>query len=324
MFYSVEKFTKGAQALYLFSDYHLPTAKTNGKVNFTQRKELIAMARKMGAATIVEDEIGIAKQLSLFNSADFIRPTEKLSLAELVSANKLGGHTALLMLSHWLEQAQLPYTNIEFRYAPWRPLNITFTLMDTLKAKIRAYNDGHELNSYYQKKLAELEQIEGSCKPLFDEFRKSGLTIQQYVQSLSPVYSAEFDPTLQKLLDEASWDLAKFTERDKALTLFTRYCVLLLDIEILHAIAQSEDENIFVCIGGLHALNIKEGLALAGFTSKATMGQELGFDTLANRYAEPAALPITASVKKLNPQYAPYSISLKRIWVSMLLWCLAH
>lgn len=323
MFYQVEKFTKGQQSLYIFSDYHLLTS-AGEKINYVQRKDLIATAAKMGAFSIVEDEIGIADQLSLFNSPDYIRPTRTLSLFELMRSNTAGKITPLLMLSHWLEQTRLSHQNIEFRYQNFRPLNITFQLLDTLKEKIKGYNDGHALTHHYQTELDFLEAIEQSCKELFDALRSSGLTIQQYAyQSLTPVYRPEYDSVAQQLLSDEPWDLTKFTERDKIFTIFLRYCARRLDIEILHAIAQSTNKNLFVCIGGLHTWNIREALYKAGFVSEATYGSKLGFDRLANKYIDPMPLHIKTAIKKLKPNYAPARLSLKRVWVSILAWLLS-
>lgn len=322
MFYQVEKFTKGQQSLYIFSDYHIITA-AGEKINYAQRKEYIATAAKMGALTIVEDEISLADQISLLNSPDFIRPTRTLSLLELMNSNDAGKTTPLLMLSHWLEQARLPHQNIEFRYQTFRPLNVTFQLIDTLKEKIRSYNDGYALTEHYRQEIERLELIEQSCKELFDAFRLSGLTIQQYAyQSLTPLYRSEYDAALQQLLSDEPWDLAKFTERNNIFIIFTRYCARWLDIEILHAIAQCDNKNIFVCIGGLHTWNIREALYAAGLVNEASQGTKLGFDRLANKYVDPMPLHIKTAIKKLSPNYTPARFSLKRIWVSILLWWL--
>lgn len=321
MFYQVEKLTKGQQSLYIFSDYHKITA-AGHKINYTQRKELIAAAAKLGAFTIVEDEIGIADQVSLFNSPAHIRPTRALSLRELLSNNKIGSHTPLLMLTHWLQQADLPHQNIEFRYQNFRPLNITFQLLDTLKEKIKGYNDDPTLTDHYHTELAFLDTIEQSCKELFDVFRSSSLTIQQYAyQSLTPLYRPEYDSAAQQLCSDEPWDLAKWTERDKIGLIFTRYCARWLDLEILHAITQSTNKNIFVCIGGLHTWNIREALYATGFVPEATQGTKLGFDKVANTYIDPMPLHINSAIKKLNPLETRAPFSLKRLWTSYLLWC---
>lgn len=327
MFYLIEKFIKNGKSLYLFSDYHLPATQIKNKINFTQRKDIIKLARKMNAVAIIEDEIAIIEQIPLFSSPEFIRPTHKLTLGQLFKNNQLSENSPLLMLSHWFEQANLPYINIEFRYGPWRPLNSTFALIDNLKKKIRSYDSNDPLKNYYNTQLLYLEnEIEIPCKLLFEDFKQCGLTINQYAyQSASPIYYPELDVPLQKLLNEAPWDISKFTEKDKIYTIFTRYCAHLLDFELLHAIAQSKEKNIFVCAGGLHVENIKEGLKILGFEQESAIGETLGFNAETNMYIEPEALPIATSIKKLNPTYAySHRHTIQTLVVSFFLWLLSR
>lgn len=325
MFYAIEKWTKGDQVVYLFSDYHLAPQKTSNKVSCTQRRELINLAYKLNAHVIVEDEIAIAHQTHLFSSAEFVQPTYKLNWRELMSNNQQG--TPLLMLSHWLEIAGIQYTNSEFRYSPWRPLNTFFKLIDTIKAEILAYDDGEQLNAYYQEKLRDLENsVEIPCKQLFDELRTTGLTISQYAyQSANPTYYPELETVLKNLLSEAAWDISRFSERDKLWIIFIRYTIPLLDFRILHIIAHSSEKNIFVCVGGLHAQNITEGLIHLGFKHEKTVGQKLEFDRALNALVEPNAVHIAESMKQLNTaNYSKRNFSIKRLWISALQWLLVR
>lgn len=281
MIHKIEQWKQSDITVYLFGDYHLASTQNN----VAQKRDLITYAQQLDAALIVEDGFVVDSRqiLSLDPSIDQLFFFAQLPV--LMSDKNHKKLTTIVGLSSWALHASIPCINVEFRFDGLRPLSTYFPIIAQTKEKIRLYNDGAELNNYYIAQLELIETIEKKASTMFKVLE----SLSQGAYAHKSIYDAikeneslfgddeSITNCFNELLTELPWDITKFSRADRIISIFIRYCALLLDCKLTHAVnfyvTQISKKNIFICAGSLHTDALHEPFRLMGFTKTAEIGE---------------------------------------------------
>lgn len=285
------------QNIWLLADFHHSTNENKKQIK-KQHNEILNLAKQLDAFVIVEDGMIENYEDIINDSSATVKPTyfTKEQLARQKMATPLHG----LSSSCYLQG--IDCTNAECRFTPYRKLNVYCTFLENKKKQIRTeYKDGAQLEHYYEQRLQFLENtIEKPCKELFDLFKKSLLTIDEFLERQRPLPRIEnIDAIIDQITDE-KWDLEQMAYQEKVSTILTKYCCAFLDIEMLHALALNKDKkNIIICAGDFHIECLKEALEQIGYTFSNKYGHTIEL-TEGIDYIEPEAIAINAAYDYLS------------------------
>lgn len=262
------------QSISLLGDYHYSQEAEN-QINNAQQDTIIDMAKTLNAAIIVED--GLLSSSQEFRHDPLSYDYNKYRKTTKQLSNK---DTLLLGFTARCHEEGIKVKNVEFRF----PTHLASTQImmkkaEQMKEKIRSYNDGPILNEYYRNKLEDLHnKVEIPCADLFNILKKSDTTLER-LPSLH--YKKAYNQVWEYL-----WESNASLEKDvyeKIYEIVIGYESRLLDLELLHAIAEHKDQPIIICAGAGHITRIKEGLEKMGFACTHNMNAR-------EEYDEPQAL----------------------------------
>ncbi len=274
------------QTISLLGDYHLAENKEN-QVNDTQQDIVIEVAKRLNAALILEDgktDIVAFKKDPLHY--------DRNTYCEFVIDNPTKT-TLLLGFTQRCQEEGITVNNVEFRFPDL--LTSTQLLMQKLeqvKQKISSYDDGPVLNSYYRAKLQELyDFVEKPCKKLFAQLKQSGANLTLTEPTIR--YHHSYNRALDYLWEQNRLCLRDDTKLNKIHYIITGLEAKLLDLEILHAIAEQKNcPHIIICAGASHLNSIKPALEVLGFTRTHTNNPAEQTCSLNGTYIEPQAINV--------------------------------
>ncbi len=266
------------QTVSLFGDYHVAENEEN-QVNDVQQAALIDIAKNLNATIIVEDGYSNGAELKQDPLNYDYNKYRKFEVDNPHEITLLAGFTGRC------KEEGVKVNNIEFRFPPLATsAHMIMAKIEQIKQKITTYND-NALNDYYKRKLEELRtEVEIPCASLLNELKNSYANLEESCHKIH--YKKEYDQALYHL-----WGHAAFADMyDKVNHIIIGYEARLVDLEILHAIAQ-QNSHAIICAGAGHLNRIKPALKEIGFASVKSMGeQHIG------NAPEPRALNITQTV----------------------------
>jgi hypothetical protein len=140
-------------------------------------------------------------------------------------------------------------TYLEFRHNyPWEKTQTHMSELDEVVQEIERYDDGDILNTYYESTLMGIDCV---YKPLYTELKQFDGSILSY-QLKSTIYNAlgKPMPTYSKLHGSTH----------------------LIDLRILHAVAQKKHNDLCICAGANHIERVKTVLPDLGFNRYDRVG----------------------------------------------------
>lgn len=251
------------QTVSLLGDYHIADNKEN-QVNDIQQNAIIDIAKNLDATIVVEDGYSDYDELEKNPlDYDYNKYRNNLKIKNPAKVTLLAGFTGRC------KEESVKVKNIEFRFPPLTiSARIIIAKIEHIKAKISGYNDGTLLNDYYKRKLDTLRtEVEIPCAALLDELKNSYGNLEEACQAIH--YKKEYDQALYHF-----WGHAGFADiYDKINYIIMGYESRLIDLEILHAIAESNG-HVIICAGAGHLERIKPALKELGFASVNTIGEQ--------------------------------------------------
>jgi len=139
------------QNIYFFDECYT-YENGNNIVNTQQRKDFIELAQQLNAAVIVQDYHIYNTSALSHNFARYDNNHYSCTAINLLTCNRQ--KTFLDMLSAWCHHAQLPVTNIDFRFCEHaNTLEEIKDFCDRIKKEIEHYQDGPFLNKMFKQTL---------------------------------------------------------------------------------------------------------------------------------------------------------------------------
>lgn len=281
------------QHIYLFSDFHISDDQNNRDAILIHQQDIITLAKQIQAHVIVEDGM-VTNRDEIVNSSSVSIQQKHLPTQERYLKYLKKIETPLGALASGCYLQSVSCSNVEFRFTPIRPLDIYCKFLNNKKTQIRSeYKDDATFESYYALKLNELEQIiEIPCKALFDIFKNSHCTIEEYLAQENNIPIIETIDEIISQINDEKWDLDNISYKEKIRKLFTTYCATFLDIQALHEIARHPNqENIIICAGDFHIECIKTALKKIGYIFEGEYGSHFELYD-GTKYNEPEAINV--------------------------------
>lgn len=253
--------TNTNQQISLLGDYHVAEKEQN-QVNRIQQDAIIELAKNIDATIIVEDGRSDGEIYTNPLYYDY----NKYRKFDIANPNAV---TLLAAFTGRCHEEGVKVNNIEFRFPPLAVSAKTLIeKIELIKAKIEKYTDAQQFTDYYKRKLEELRiNVEIPCASLIEQLKKSTANLEDTCGKIR--YKPEYDTVLYYF-----WGHNSFADLyDKINHIVIGYEARLLDLEMLHAIAQCPGHSI-VCAGAGHINRIKPALEEIGFTAVHYAGQE--------------------------------------------------
>lgn len=267
-------------------DYHLAANKEN-QVNDIQQDIIIKFAKELNAIVIVEDGKTDIREFK----KDPLRYNRNTYCEFAV--DEPSKTTLLLGLTMRCQEDGVTVNNVEFRFPDLSTsTQMLVQKLDQIKQKISSYDDGPILNSYYHDKLQELYySVEKPCKNLFMQLGQGSENLATMASKIR--YHHSYNRALDYLWQNNGLYVQDDTVFNKIYYIITGVESKLLDLEILHAIAEQKNRrHIIICAGASHLNSIKPALEALGFTRTHTnIPSEKGC-IINGSYIEPQALDI--------------------------------
>jgi len=264
---------KKEQLIHLISDAHIDQdliwQDSEGSIEIN-KKELKKFKKRLEDVISVVQQKGVSKTTKkvIIESMYVDEAKQDLDvfgrLTQQIS-RKLGGVNCedigafLFALPHKLTQNRIAYDNVEFRYdyflraqadeltkdekqkflSAWQQVTVQ-DFIDSMKLeKILTYHDGPVLTPYYVK-------IVEKQKKFYKQYSKNCIVIKDFFENNAKI----------TFYDERGGH-ARDISFDRRVNL---NCLELIDIHILHAIHQADQDDIFVFAGGVHCENVRNKL----------------------------------------------------------------
>lgn len=277
----------GAQEILTWGDFHKSTTPENKDAIIKQTQDMIAYAKALNAAIIVEDSALLREGQEMNTQASQEPPV--LSREDL---NTITFATPISGLASHCHYNNIECTNVEFRFNTHRPLNVYFKVLENKKKNLLSCDDPVAFTDYYKKKFAQLEQlVEIPCKEFFARAAKSSLTIEKFCDQNDLPIIPNIDEIIKKVYYNDNLVLDKMRYADKLHSLFSGYTCAFLDLEILHAIAKYKDHKIiFICAGDFHIECVERALMEIGYATQHNFGQICHDNGIS--YIEPTAIDV--------------------------------
>lgn len=307
------------QEIITWGDYHHSGTPENKAMIVKQTEDILAYAKALNAAIIVEDGVTFKDGQEFNAEAGLVPPILPVEKLESMPPS-----TPIHGIASYCHYQNIPCTNVEFRFTNHRPLNVYCKLIENKKKQLLSYDDGEAFNTYYRKKLAELEQsIEIPCQEFFKRAATSNLTINQFCARTNIPVIPTIDNVLEKIYFDEKLPLADMTQAQKISSIFNGYTCAFIDLDILHAIAQYKDhKTIFICAGDFHIECIKKALIEIGYYHQASSGAD-SIERKNHQYVEPTAIDVEQVLDGLQhvPSYPISQIIIALCAVMVILGC---
>jgi len=295
---ATDKNVVGPQYIVEYSDHHVAKEAKNKSQNNPQRKHIVKQAQELDALVIAEDMFVPGQKVLEKDPLGYDPNGDQRPYYSQKKCNDIpGDYCAIFDLQLQCQYDGVPTVNVECRQARTAsmaneikvPSDIALKATDVAIANAKKFNDSPQHKEVYDSWLWELEkEILPACEPLLEQLCDADYTVQELLPKVR--YNNELDA-------EFNFNPKLPSEQKKydAVSLYDR---TLIDINIIHEIAQAKAKNknvAIVCAGGGHIERVNEVLPKLGYK------KQLEFPKKKHPYnVEPTALDLNKTYAQVK------------------------
>lgn len=330
-FFKMQTMQKETQTILLVSDYHYSDDPFNQQLIPVQQEAVLDLARKEHALVIVEDGFMANDQEMINDCSGTLQPLV-VPHDELHSTSV---QTPLHGIHSRCYYQSIDCLNVEFRFSGMRTTQDFLRLLEHKKQLISHYDDPLPFKQIYAQILERsLSQFKKQCPKTYAFLRKSNQRIHEilFKKSLLDNRVSLMNMAGALTIDHPDYDYQQLKTADIVDNIYLYCGCHILDIEILHAIAQHQNKQMIIVLAGdFHIHHCKQQLEALGYACTNVIGEDISLD--GTDFAEPTALTkemlsynaklITDHVYQENTRSVNDSWLLERVRLTLIELCVA-
>lgn len=307
------------QTIILCSDYHQANQLENRNANVKQQDAIIEFAKKNNALVIVEDAYCSNLHTIARDTSAQVEPLPCKVNEQFIRSSLLSPINYLYTRCHLHDISSV---NVETRFSDFRTAAQYMGYLNAKKKNISCYNDSQAFNLLYNNELALIDQIiDKPCTQLISFLTNNNDLLNDTLKR-STIAHIDNLASILKSISEEPWAFDKFAYNDQLSFLFMLYDSRLMELDMLHAIAQHPDQQLIVLIAGAtHTKACTRNLSSLGYSTTQFQGQECAMNESRTGFIEPAAIDLQEIFETYSviQEAIPTSSS---IFIDYLVWIL--